>query len=328
MDTQAPPPLQIALDRPSAGRDRRQLRCISMPIHERPGKISAVRGAAGGFLSSLAEAFFLSRRERYDWKAMGVSVATSRPTAVSLFLPLVDRGAARGPGWATGSQRSSSIPGSRSCCSSSGRSSVLLVSPRGRTACAGFGAITRAPFSNDLNLSAAYRIGMFGKLTGRRALFRAMVWLGFSPRIVMATLDAQPALSVLDPRDLDPESWAGSNTSSIRRRPHRVHHAANLEYLDANYGGVLIISTGCSARISRSATICPAATASFSRSRATTRSTSSSIMDRTGARPRPRAQLQRGARPFFSCRPAGVPTVKAARPRNCAGARSSRNRRS
>ena len=26
------------------------------------------------FFSSLAEAFFLSRRERYDWKAMGVSV--------------------------------------------------------------------------------------------------------------------------------------------------------------------------------------------------------------------------------------------------------------
>ena len=41
---------------------------------------------------------------------------------------------------------------------------------------------------NDLNLSAAYRIGLFGTFTGTFAFFSPLVWLGFDPKLVMLTL--------------------------------------------------------------------------------------------------------------------------------------------
>ena len=93
---------------------------------------------------------------------------------------------------------------------------------------------------NQLNLSAAYRIGIFGRLTGTAFFFVPLVWLGFPPRIVFAMLQLNllyqfwihatwiPRLGWLE--------WV-LNTPSA----HRVHHAANLDYLDANYGGVLIV---------------------------------------------------------------------------------------
>ena len=41
---------------------------------------------------------------------------------------------------------------------------------------------------NDLNLSAAIRIDVLGKLTGTALFFVPLVWIGFDPRIVFATL--------------------------------------------------------------------------------------------------------------------------------------------
>ncbi|MEQ1596090.1 MAG: sterol desaturase family protein [Casimicrobium sp.] len=93
---------------------------------------------------------------------------------------------------------------------------------------------------NDLTLAAALRIGVFGKLIGATVFFLPLVWLGFSPRVVLAALAINllyqfwvhakwiPKLGVLE---------CVLNTPSA----HRVHHAANVEYLDANYGGVLIV---------------------------------------------------------------------------------------
>ena len=94
--------------------------------------------------------------------------------------------------------------------------------------------------SNQLNLSAALRIGILGRLTGTAVFFVPLVWLGFPPKVVFAMLQLNllyqfwihatwiPKLGWLE--------WV-LNTPSA----HRVHHAANLEYLDANYGGVLIV---------------------------------------------------------------------------------------
>ena len=93
---------------------------------------------------------------------------------------------------------------------------------------------------NQLNLSAAYRLGLTGRLTGTTAFFTPLVWLGFPPGVVLATLAINllyqfwihatwiPKLGVLE---------YVLNTPSA----HRVHHACNLDYLDANYGGVLIV---------------------------------------------------------------------------------------
>jgi sterol desaturase/sphingolipid hydroxylase (fatty acid hydroxylase superfamily) len=93
---------------------------------------------------------------------------------------------------------------------------------------------------NELTLAAALRLGWSGKLTGTTLFFAPLVWLGFPPLAVVATLGTNllyqfwlhaPWL----PR-LGPLEWI-LNTPTH----HKVHHASNPEYLDCNYGGVLIV---------------------------------------------------------------------------------------
>jgi sterol desaturase/sphingolipid hydroxylase (fatty acid hydroxylase superfamily) len=94
--------------------------------------------------------------------------------------------------------------------------------------------------TNELNLGASLRIGAFGRLIGVSVFLLPMVWIGFDLRTVLGALTLNllfqfwihatwiPKLGWL-------EGWL--NTPSA----HRVHHAANLEYLDGNYGGVLVV---------------------------------------------------------------------------------------
>ena len=99
-------------------------------------------------------------------------------------------------------------------------------------------AIHHSP--NELNLSAAYRFGWTGKLTGVLAFFMLAPLLGLPPRIVLMMFSLNLLYqfwihATWIPR-LGPLEWI-FNTASA----HRVHHASNLEYLDGNYGGVLIV---------------------------------------------------------------------------------------
>lgn len=94
--------------------------------------------------------------------------------------------------------------------------------------------------SNEMNLSAAYRVAVTDGITGRLLFYVPLVWLGFSSDAVFIALDLalfyqfwihlhwMPKLGLLE---------YILNTPSH----HRVHHAANLAYLDANYGSTLII---------------------------------------------------------------------------------------
>jgi len=93
---------------------------------------------------------------------------------------------------------------------------------------------------NELTLAAALRLGWTGKLTGTALFFAPLVWLGFPPLAVVATLAANllyqfwlhaPWMPRLGPLELV------LNTPTH----HKVHHASNPEYLDRNYGGVLIV---------------------------------------------------------------------------------------
>jgi sterol desaturase/sphingolipid hydroxylase (fatty acid hydroxylase superfamily) len=93
---------------------------------------------------------------------------------------------------------------------------------------------------NELTLAAALRLGWTGKLTGTAFFFTPLVWLGFPPSAVLASV----ALNLLYqfwlhapwmPR-LGPLEWV-LNTPTH----HKVHHASNTEYLDCNFGGVLIV---------------------------------------------------------------------------------------
>ncbi len=94
--------------------------------------------------------------------------------------------------------------------------------------------------SNELNLAAAYRFGWTGRISATGIFYAPLIWLGFPPAAVFGVL----SLNLLYQFWLH-ASWIPKlgwleyvfNTPSH----HRVHHAANLDYLDANYGGVLIL---------------------------------------------------------------------------------------
>ncbi|MGF6961861.1 sterol desaturase family protein [Paraburkholderia youngii] len=93
---------------------------------------------------------------------------------------------------------------------------------------------------NQLTLSTAYRLGLTGKLTGSTLFFAPLVWLGIKPEVVLLTLFLNLMYQGwLHTTYIPKLGWFEYlfNTPSH----HRVHHASNVDYLDANYGGVLII---------------------------------------------------------------------------------------
>jgi len=94
--------------------------------------------------------------------------------------------------------------------------------------------------SNELNLAAAVRIGIFGKVTGTFVFFGPLVWLGFDAKLVGLALSLNLLYQFWIHATWLPQlGWLEGilNTPSA----HRVHHASNPQYLDANYGGVLVI---------------------------------------------------------------------------------------
>ena len=93
---------------------------------------------------------------------------------------------------------------------------------------------------NQFNLSAAYRLGWLGKFTGATIFFTPLALLGFEPTTVLSALFLNLLYQFWLHADWIPKlGWLEYvlNTPSS----HRVHHARNPEYLDANYGGVLIV---------------------------------------------------------------------------------------
>jgi sterol desaturase/sphingolipid hydroxylase (fatty acid hydroxylase superfamily) len=94
---------------------------------------------------------------------------------------------------------------------------------------------------NQLTLATALRLGWTGKLTGTAVFFAPLVWLGFSPLAVMLAMSANLLYQFWLHTTWIPklgsvfEHWFNSPSN------HRVHHGSNPEYLDCNYGGVLMV---------------------------------------------------------------------------------------
>lgn len=93
---------------------------------------------------------------------------------------------------------------------------------------------------NQLTLAAALRLGWTSRLSGHALFFAPLLWLGASPQAVFGILAANLLYQFWlhapwMPR-LGPLEWV-LNTPAH----HRIHHASNPEYLDCNYGGVLIV---------------------------------------------------------------------------------------
>ncbi|MFL9866564.1 sterol desaturase family protein [Paraburkholderia fungorum] len=197
-------------------------------------------------VSSLAEALVLSFRRGwrdYDWRAAGVSVVDLlvREYPLQWLLPLAFWGDAMHWFW---QHRLWTLPmnhwsGWLACFVGQEFCYYWYHRTAHRTRwfwCTH--AIHHAP--NQLNLSAAYRIGWTGRLTGSTLFFVLAPLFGMPPRIVLMLLSLNLLYqfwlhATWIPR-LGPLEWI-LNTPSA----HRVHHAANLEYLDGNYGGVLIV---------------------------------------------------------------------------------------
>jgi sterol desaturase/sphingolipid hydroxylase (fatty acid hydroxylase superfamily) len=90
------------------------------------------------------------------------------------------------------------------------------------------------------NFSAAYRLGWTSLLSGNVLFFLPLIWLGFPPLTVGMGLSLNLTYQFWIHTELIPKlgilEWVFNTPSH-----HRVHHASNREYLDRNYGGVLII---------------------------------------------------------------------------------------
>jgi sterol desaturase/sphingolipid hydroxylase (fatty acid hydroxylase superfamily) len=91
-----------------------------------------------------------------------------------------------------------------------------------------------------LVLLAAARLAWTPVISGVFLFYLPLVWLGFSPVAVFGMASASLTYQIFVHTELVPRigwlEWV-INTPSA----HRVHHASNAEYLDRNYGGVLLI---------------------------------------------------------------------------------------
>lgn len=94
--------------------------------------------------------------------------------------------------------------------------------------------------ANHFNITAASRLGWTGLLSGNFLFFLPLCWLGFHPVEIVATLSINLLYQFWIHTELIPKlgwlEWIFNTPSH-----HRVHHGANPEYIDHNYGGVLII---------------------------------------------------------------------------------------
>jgi sterol desaturase/sphingolipid hydroxylase (fatty acid hydroxylase superfamily) len=94
--------------------------------------------------------------------------------------------------------------------------------------------------TTHMNLTSAARLGWTGALSGGVLFFLPLVWLGFNPVALAAMLGLNLAYQFFLHTELVPSlgplEWV-LNTP----RHHCVHHAANADCLDRNYGGILIV---------------------------------------------------------------------------------------
>ena len=93
---------------------------------------------------------------------------------------------------------------------------------------------------NEFNLGIAYRFGVTGRIAGNALFYVPLIWLGFAPQAVFATLSLNLIYQFWLHTEWIPKlGWLEYvlNTPSH----HRVHHASNAQYIDRNYGGVLIV---------------------------------------------------------------------------------------
>ena len=94
--------------------------------------------------------------------------------------------------------------------------------------------------SERMLVTTAYRLSWTPIVSGVFLFYLPIVWIGYAPTWVYGIVSANLTYQFFVHTELVPRvgwlEWV-INTPSA----HRVHHASNPEYLDKNYGGVLLI---------------------------------------------------------------------------------------
>lgn len=94
--------------------------------------------------------------------------------------------------------------------------------------------------ANEMTLPAAIRLGWTGPLSGGWLVYAPLILVGFPPVVVVTLLTAnllyQYWLHTEAIGKLGPIEWVFNTPSH-----HRAHHASDADYLDCNFGGVLIV---------------------------------------------------------------------------------------
>ncbi|MBS0519368.1 MAG: sterol desaturase family protein [Proteobacteria bacterium] len=206
------------------------------------GKVLLVVALPTIVIASLIEACLLARRRQFDWRALGISLLNF--TVRNIVLVAVPFSIATPLFQIAWAHRLATLD------LGSWQNLVLLflgqeffyywfhrASHRIRWLWANH-SVHHSP--NELNLSASYRSAILGKTLGESVFFVPLVWLGFSPKAVFLCLAVnlvyQTWVHTTWIPKLGPLEYI-LNTPSA----HRVHHASNAEYLDANFGGILIV---------------------------------------------------------------------------------------
>ena len=94
--------------------------------------------------------------------------------------------------------------------------------------------------SEKMQATTAFRLSWTPILSGVFAFYLPIVWIGYDPVWVYGMVSGSLAYQFFVHTELAPRvgwlEWV-INTPSA----HRVHHASNPEYIDKNFGGILLI---------------------------------------------------------------------------------------
>lgn len=94
--------------------------------------------------------------------------------------------------------------------------------------------------STQMNFSAAYRLSWTNKISGSLLFFLPLCAIGYRPNVVLFAFGVNLLYQFWIHNDWTPRLGF---LEGIINTPsnHRVHHALNKEYVNANYGGVLVV---------------------------------------------------------------------------------------
>ncbi len=95
--------------------------------------------------------------------------------------------------------------------------------------------------ANEMTLPAAIRLGWTGQITGVWAFFMPLILIGFPPVMVVGLLGANLIYQYALHTEAVGKLWKPVEFVFNTPSHHRAHHASDEEFLDKNYGGVLIV---------------------------------------------------------------------------------------